>query len=188
MFLDKFYLLSVCDLAVEKLKFQLVLNFSLLEKSTQVWIGLNGAATATHAQKVFFFKCQVSFLIECRLHAWALVMKIFHSVFIYISQNFFSVNEPDVDSNELVHWGKLSFQCQGSTHKTGVTSRISDSNRDPKDFILWHLHLKAELCFSQRKSHWKDKLTMQRFYCEQGLQVWKVRRRVGWGETRLNYH
>ena len=40
--LFRFYLFSVCDLAVEKLEFQLVLNFSLLEKSTQVWIGLEG--------------------------------------------------------------------------------------------------------------------------------------------------
>ena len=36
----KSYLFSVCDLAAEKVEFQLVLNFSPREKSTQVWIGL----------------------------------------------------------------------------------------------------------------------------------------------------
>ena len=38
--LFKFYLLFVCDLTAEKMEFQVVLNFSLREKSTQMWIGL----------------------------------------------------------------------------------------------------------------------------------------------------
>ena len=42
--LFKLYLLSVCNLAAEKLEFQLVLNFSLPEKSTQVWIGLHSGS------------------------------------------------------------------------------------------------------------------------------------------------